>query len=97
MARAIRWDGLLPQVVDNGSARQATLEEFSAAMPSIRATVGSRPYDVIVEGSNQEHSPAAWADTGATWWVESLWDAMHGADPVAASLDRLREGPPALA
>ncbi len=97
MERALRWDGLLPQVVVDGTARQATIEELASAMPSIRTNIGNRPYDIVVEGSNQEHSPAAWADTGATWWVESLWDAMHGPDPVAASLDRLREGPPPLA
>ena len=97
MQRALRWNGLLPQVVDNGIARQATLEELTAAMPSIRAAIGDRPFDIIVEGSMQEHSPAAWADTGATWWIESLWDAMHGPDAVAASVDRLREGPPLLA
>ena len=97
MQRALSWDGLLPQVVDNGSARQATLEELSAAMPAIRSAVGDRHYDIIVEGSIQEHSPAAWADTGATWWIESLWDAMHGPDAIAASFDRLREGPPRLA
>lgn len=97
MARATQWDGLLPQVVDDGIARQATLEELAAAMPSIRAAVGMQPYDIVVEGSDQEHSPAAWADTGATWWIESLWGAMHGPDPVAASLERLHEGPPLLA
>lgn len=97
MQRAIGWDGLLPQVIDNGTARQATLEELSAAMPAIRSAVGNRHYDIIIEGSTQEHSPAAWADTGATWWIESLWDAMHGPDAIAASFDRLRDGPPRLA
>lgn len=96
MRRALHWDGLLPQVVDNGTARQATLEELAAAMPAIRSAIGDGHYDIIVEGSIQEHSPAAWADTGATWWIESLWDAMHGPDAIAASLDRLSEGPPRL-
>jgi len=97
MSRALRWNGLIPQVVEDGKARQATLEELIAARPLIAATVGERPYDIIVEGSWQEHSPAAWMEAGATWWIESLWDAMHGPDPVAASIDRLREGPPAIA
>jgi alkanesulfonate monooxygenase SsuD/methylene tetrahydromethanopterin reductase-like flavin-dependent oxidoreductase (luciferase family) len=96
MARATRWNGLLPQVVDDGLARQATLEELIDAMPMITAQLDGRPYDIIVEGSWQEHSPAAWFEAGATWWVETLWDAMHGPDPVAASMDRLREGPPAI-
>jgi len=97
MARAMAWDGLLPQVVENGQARQATLEELIAARPAILAQTGDRPYDIIVEGSCEEHSPAAWMEAGATWWIESLCDAMHGPDPVGASIDRLRQGPPAIA
>ena len=97
MARATAWDGLLPQVIDEGQARQATLEELMAARPRILDEVGDRPFDILVEGSWQEHSPAAWMEAGATWWIESLWDAMHGPDPIGASLDRLREGPPAIA
>jgi hypothetical protein len=88
---------MLPQIADGATARQATLEELIEAMPQIRATVGERPYDIIVEGNWQEHSPAAWSAAGATWWIESLWDAMHGPDPVSACLDRLRDGPPSVA
>ncbi len=97
MKRATSWDGLIPQVVDDGQARQATLEELMAARPAIAAAVGDRPFDVIVEGNRDEHSPAAWMEAGATWWIESLWDAMHGPDPIGASVDRLREGPPLIA
>jgi len=97
MARALRCDGLIPQIIDGGEARQATLPELIAAMPSIRAVTDGRPFDVIVEGSFDEHSPAAWFEAGATWWIESLWDAMHGPDPVGAAMDRLRAGPPAIA
>jgi len=97
MARALRCDGLIPQVVDGGSARQATLKELIDAMPKVRAAADGRPYDVIVEGSFDEHSPAAWFEAGATWWIESLWDAMHGPDPVGAAMDRLQAGPPAIA
>ena len=97
MARALQCNGLIPQVIDQGLARQASLEELTAAMPNIRKSVGDQPFDVIVEGCYEEHSPAAWSDAGATWWIESLWDAMHGPDPVAASMDRLRQGPPAIA
>jgi len=66
-------------------------------MPMITAATRGRPFDIIIEGNFQEHSPAAWFDAGATWWIESLWDAMHGPDPVGASMDRLSLGPPAIA
>ena len=96
MGRAYRCDGLIPQVVDSGAARQATLEELIDAMPAIVEVTAGHAYDIVVEGSADEHSPAAWFEAGATWWIESLWDAMHGPDPIGASLDRLRSGPPAI-
>ena len=89
MERALRWDGLIPQVVSDGDVRQATLDEVAA----VRADVGERPYDIVIEGVGSEHSPAAWHDAGATWWIESMWDAMREDSAATAALDRLREGP----
>ena len=54
------------------------------------------PFDIVIEGSIADHSPAAYADAGATWWIESMWEAVGQADPVAAAYDRLRDGPPQL-
>jgi hypothetical protein len=90
MARALRWDGLLPQVVGADGPRSATLDEVAA----VRAAVGDRPYDIVVEGEHTEHSPAAWADAGATWWIESMWGALREKSAATAAIDRLREGPP---
>lgn len=89
MQRALRWDGIIPQTVDRNGARQATLEELQAVR-------GNFPdgFDVIVEGNHDEHSPAAWADAGATWWLESQWDAVGQARPQLATFDLLRDGPP---
>ena len=89
MERALRWDGLIPQVVGDGDVRQATLDEVA----TVRAHVGDRPYDIVIEGVGSEHSPAAWHDAGATWWIESMWDAMREDSAATAALDRLREGP----
>ena len=85
------WDGLIPQVIDGDGARQANLEELQAMSGDLPAG-----YDVIVEGVQADHSPAAWADAGATWWIESQWDAVGQARPQLATFDRLREGPPNL-
>ncbi len=90
MIRALRWDGLLPQVMVDGKGESASLE----AVAKVRAEIGDRPYDIVIEGNGSEHSPAAWADAGATWWIESMWDAMGRAEPGLAALDRLHEGPP---
>jgi hypothetical protein len=100
MNRAFGCDGLLPQVVEAGVARQCTLDELRALEVPSRPTLpprderGDRPYDIVVEGSVSEHSPAAWADAGATWWIESMWSAIGDTDPVGAALERLRRGPP---
>ncbi len=92
MNRAFGWDGLIPQVIDDGTARQATLQELAA----IRDTLPGDGFDVIIEGVWAEHSPAAWADAGATWWLETQWDAVGQARPALAIVDRLRDGPPEL-
>ena len=90
MERAMRWDGLIPQVVDDGEARQPTLDEIVG----LRELIDDPDYDIVVEGEGSEHSPAAWADAGATWWIESYWSAVSEIDAVAATTDRLRDGPP---
>jgi alkanesulfonate monooxygenase SsuD/methylene tetrahydromethanopterin reductase-like flavin-dependent oxidoreductase (luciferase family) len=94
MLRATRWDGLIPQVLENGSARQATLSELAEFTASAADRFGGTPYDIVIEGKVAEHSPAAWADAGATWWLETQWDAVGREGPALATFDRLREGPP---
>lgn len=93
MERALRCDGLIPQVVGDAGARAATLEELQRF---VRAAVLPPGYDIVVEGSTSEHSPAAWAEAGATWWLESMWGAMNDPEPVGAALARLTAGPPTL-
>jgi alkanesulfonate monooxygenase SsuD/methylene tetrahydromethanopterin reductase-like flavin-dependent oxidoreductase (luciferase family) len=90
MVRALRWDGLLPQVLVDGTGEHVSLESVA----KVRAELGDRPYDIVIEGEGSEHAPAAWADAGATWWIESMWSAMGQAEPGHAALDRLRDGPP---
>ncbi|HEY0519150.1 MAG TPA: LLM class flavin-dependent oxidoreductase [Ilumatobacteraceae bacterium] len=88
MTRALSCNGLIPQVIDDGGARQCTLEELQ------HVDIPSRPYDVVVEGAWSEHSPAAWAEAGATWWLETLWTAVSDPDAYDCSMSRLRQGPP---
>jgi alkanesulfonate monooxygenase SsuD/methylene tetrahydromethanopterin reductase-like flavin-dependent oxidoreductase (luciferase family) len=90
MERALRWDGVIPQVIDAAGVRQPNLEEIH----DLRDQIGERQIDIIVEGTMSEHSPAAYASAGATWWIESMWDAMSEHSPVTAAYDRLSQGPP---
>ncbi len=96
MMRAFRCAGLIPQMVDGEGpgrvARQCTLEELQ----QVRATLPGDGFEVIIEGTGADHSPAAWKEAGATWWLESLWSAVSDPDAVDAARMRLLAGPPAL-
>jgi alkanesulfonate monooxygenase SsuD/methylene tetrahydromethanopterin reductase-like flavin-dependent oxidoreductase (luciferase family) len=94
MSRALRWDGVIPQVLASDGIRQPHLDEVSALRERVTDEVGDRDFDIIVEGTMSEHSPAAYADAGATWWIESMWDAMNEHSPVTAAYDKLLQGPP---
>lgn len=86
MARALRWDGLLPQ---SGGSSHPSL----AQVREIRQGLGDREYDIVIEGEGSDHSPTAWADAGATWWIESMWSAVNEVDAALAANDRLLQGP----
>lgn len=90
MARALRWDGVIPQVLEDGEGRQPTLAEVEGLRGELRDDA-----DIVIEGSTAEHSPVAYAAAGATWWIESMWEAVGEHSPVASTYDRLCEGPPA--
>jgi alkanesulfonate monooxygenase SsuD/methylene tetrahydromethanopterin reductase-like flavin-dependent oxidoreductase (luciferase family) len=90
MQRAVQWDGIIPQVVEPGTVRQPDIGEIAA----MRDGLDDDDIDIIVEGPVDQHSPAAFAEAGATWWIESMWTAMGEHSPVAAAYDRLVRGPP---
>jgi hypothetical protein len=94
MARALRWDGVIPQVIDGNGARQPHLDEVRALRQLVSEARGDGAFDIVVEGAMVEHSPAAYAEAGATWWIESMWEAMNEHSPVTAAYDRLQQGPP---
>jgi alkanesulfonate monooxygenase SsuD/methylene tetrahydromethanopterin reductase-like flavin-dependent oxidoreductase (luciferase family) len=94
MRRALRWDGMIPQILGDDGARLPDLDETAALRAKIDAVVTDRPFDIVIEGSISDHSPAAYADAGATWWIESMWDAIGEHSPVTAAYDRLVQGPP---
>lgn len=103
MGRAAHYDGLLPNLVQRGDDRRELTPDDLRAM---RADIAARrtdttPYEIITEGTTPGDDPAAaaakvrpWADAGATWWIESMWDALNDIDKVWA---RVRQGPPRVA
>jgi len=99
MQRVLRYDGLLPNIMDpEGPHDHVTREQVRA----MKAYVNERrtsdtPFDIVVEGRTPGDDPDAaraqvgpLAEAGATWWIEAIWDAPD----LDAVLARLRQGPP---
>jgi len=107
LERAARWQGVLPAVA-GGSLEEPgsklthdALREIVDRIGTLRADDGlsMEGYDVVVEGDSHgafgdARPPVqAWADAGATWWVESWWDLPDDADGRAELRRRLALGP----
>jgi len=104
MGRAAAWDGVVPQARDGHGAGVATTAEHVREILSFageqRAAAGrSGAWDVIVEGTTPADDAVAAAErvaplahAGATWWIESDWDA-----DVDALRWRIAAGPPRVA
>ncbi|ACZ31369.1 Coenzyme F420-dependent N5 N10-methylene tetrahydromethanopterin reductase-like protein [Xylanimonas cellulosilytica DSM 15894] len=81
--RALRWDGIVPQVrgetPDDAEARPEHVAELVTWAAS-RRDPARGPWEVVIQGrlspddGEAREQLAAAADAGATWWVESWWD-----------------------
>ncbi len=98
MARSLQWDGVIVQMGD-GSGKRPTPEDVAAlrAYCQARRTPGSA-FDIVVEGETPGEQPVqasaithAYAEAGATWWIESSWDS---AALLEDAHSRIRQGPP---
>lgn len=100
MARALRYDGLLPNAINpDGSIGAITpaairaMREYASAHRETDA-----PFDIVIEGATPGDDPAQaaattrqWATAGATWWIESRWTAPNDS---ATLRTRIAQGPP---
>jgi hypothetical protein len=98
MRRLLKCDGLFPQKMNaKGEFESVTPDDLRQMKAYIDANrTLSTPFDVVAEGRTGNLDPVLvkekmmeWAESGATWWVEGLWEAT----PEQAA-DRLRQGPP---
>lgn len=100
MARALRYDGILPNFFDpDGSMGEGTPEryaEIAAHVAAHRTEPG--PFEIAVEGTTPADDPTAaaarvrpFAEAGGTWWIESPWQAPN---EVADLRRRIAAGPP---
>ena len=105
MRRAIRYDGLLPNVfgVDRTLIFNASSDEARDDLRAMRAWIkrerpGDEPYDIVVErglpGVDAAEA-ARWEEAGATWWLDDAWWEMWNApDDPEPLRRRIRLGPP---
>ena len=105
LERAARWDGLIPAIIDEDGDRSVStpdeLADIVARVASLRGAADG-PYDVVLEADSSGEflrrdppEAAAWADAGATWWIESWWMLPRDADGLAELKRRVMAGPPA--
>jgi hypothetical protein len=103
MARAIRWDGLVPQPPTPAEGHAEPFgpdvyREIKSYVDEHRKASG--PFDITTSGTTsgakKDRSKArdqvqAFADAGATWWLETSFSF-----DTRAPLKRLRQGPPRI-
>ncbi len=69
-----------------------TPDDVASRLETIRrARGGLDGFDVAVHGLSDLASPRAYADAGATWWLEAVHDRRGSFDE---QLARVRAGPP---
>jgi hypothetical protein len=105
MRRALRYDGLLPAKANDSGERT---EITPADIPAIKAFIDEHhaqksPFDIVMEGQTPGVDPdkaasiiRPWAEAGATWWIEGMWDALYEPDKRNAVRERIQQGPPRL-
>lgn len=100
MARALRYDGILPNFIDpDGRQGEGTPERYAAIAAYVaehRSEPG--PFDIVVDGVTPADDPAAaaaqvrpFAEAGGTWWIESPWMPPN---EVSDLRRRIAAGPP---
>ena len=102
MARALRYDGLLPNVLDANKQHQPLTPEAVAAMAAfIQANKPNEPFDIVVEGETPGDKPEKaaekvrpYAEAGATWWLEARWQISRDAAGLQIIEERIKQGPP---
>lgn len=99
MARALRYDGVLPYpLAADGTPGDLTPEVVAAIAAYAAEQRGGAPFEIVAEGTTPADDAAAaaakvgrLAEAGATWWIESPWEAPNRPDDLRR---RIVAGPP---
>jgi len=98
MGRALKCDGVIvekPRL--HGQEQPVTPADIAAIRAFVQDNrAAATPFDIVVVGKSlslepgqREETLLALAETGATWWVEGLWD-----EPVEQVRQQIEKGPP---
>ena len=100
MRRVLKCDGVFVEKMNpEGQSEAVTPTDVSEIKDYVAANrTLTTPFDIVINGTTGdltdaqiEDKLAPWAEAGATWWVEGLWEATE-----AAAKERIRRGPPKL-
>jgi hypothetical protein len=100
LRRAARWDGWIAIATsDDGSSMSLAPDALGSMVERLRTErtslgVDGEPFDIAVFGFSDPGGAGvahAYADEGATWWLESL-SPMRG--PIEALVRLVEAGPP---
>ncbi len=103
MRRVLRYDGLLPVVMDDQGNFLKTMPKHIREMKAyIQANrTQQTPFDIIVEGETPGEDSAKakeivtpWIEAGATWWIETRWEVPRNAEGQEIVRQRILQGPP---
>lgn len=104
MGRALRWDGVVPQLRGTTGEDPLTPDDVAAivawAAEHRGETTTQGEWDVVVQGKlpadprEAAETARAMAKAGATWWIESWWDPAEATPELL--LEKVRQGPPRL-
>ena len=100
LRRALRCQGILPEFMPDGREREP------ADVRALRAWLAEHDapsrMDVVIDGETSADDPAgaaaqvkAWAEAGATWWLETRWGMPDTErERIGQLTERLAAGPP---
>lgn len=103
MARVLRGDGLVPNVMGDDGIRPATPDDIVAMRAWLTEHGAPAGFDIVIEGETSAADAdaaaaevARWADAGCTWWLETRWVLPEGETRAAVDVvrERLAAGPP---
>jgi alkanesulfonate monooxygenase SsuD/methylene tetrahydromethanopterin reductase-like flavin-dependent oxidoreductase (luciferase family) len=107
LRRMARWDGMFPLLNETPLPIEEELPRLRQAVEIVRGMRQSQaPFDVVVTGMTDGNHPdrasektAAYAASGATWWLESIspfitWAPNEKPRPFEAIRERVLQGPP---